>query len=102
MQKQTLLIQSSPAASWGRTRGVGCGCVTTTGSRARWTCRTWPGDGASAAWEDHSFFVGVHLGPDGSIACSDDVDMRGDALYLEITGMAPEELFPRLRDAVDA
>ncbi|MCY3643000.1 MAG: hypothetical protein OXH67_04275 [Acidimicrobiaceae bacterium] len=44
----------------------------------------------------------MHLGPDGSIACSDDVDMCGDALYLEITGMAPEELFPRLRDAVDA
>lgn len=60
------------------------------------------GQGVFAAWEDHSFFAGVHLGPAGSIAWSDRIDMCGDALYLEITGMTPEELIPRLRDAVDA
>lgn len=60
------------------------------------------GDGVFAAWEDHSFFAGVHLGPAGSIAWSDRIDMCGDALYLEITGLTPEDLFPRLRDAADA
>ena len=60
------------------------------------------GDGVFVAWEDHSFFAGVHLGPAGSIAWSDDIDMCGDALYLEITGATPEELFPRLRDSADA
>ena len=60
------------------------------------------GDGVFVAWLDHSFFAGVHLGPVGSIAWSDRIDMCGDALYLEITGMTPEELFPRLRDAADA
>ena len=60
------------------------------------------GDGVFAAWEDHSFFADVHLGPAGSIAWSDDIDMCGDALYLEITGMTPEDLFPRLRDAAIA
>ena len=60
------------------------------------------GQGVFAAWEDHSFFAGVHLGPAGSIAWSDRIDMCGDALYLEITGMTPEELFPRLRDAAGA
>ena len=60
------------------------------------------GQGVFAAWEDHSFFAGVHLGPAGSIAWSDRIDMCGDALYLEITGLTPEELFPRLRDAADA
>lgn len=60
------------------------------------------GDGVFADWEDHSFFAGVHLGPAGSIAWSDDIDMCGDALYLEITGMTPEDLFPRLRDAAIA
>ena len=60
------------------------------------------GDGVFIAWEDHSFFAGVHLGPAGSIAWSDDIDMCGDALYLEVTGKTPEDLFPRLRATADA
>ena len=60
------------------------------------------GKGVFAAWEDHAFFSGVHLGPAGSIAWSERIDMCGDALYLEITGMTPEELFPGLRDLADA
>ena len=60
------------------------------------------GDGVFIAWEDHSFFAGVHLGPAGSVAWSDDIDMCGDALYLEITGKTPEDLFPRLRTTANA
>ena len=60
------------------------------------------GQGVFAAWEDRSFFAGVHLGPAGSIAWSDRIDMCGDALYLKITGMTPEELFPEMWDTADA
>ena len=61
------------------------------------------GDGVFVAWEDHEFFSGVRARVRvGSIVWSDDVDLCGDALYLEITGMTPEELFPGLRDAADA
>ncbi len=60
------------------------------------------GDGVFAAWDDHSFFAGVHLGSARSIAWSEDIDMCGDALYLEITGLTPEQLFPRLRETVGA
>ena len=54
------------------------------------------GKGVFAAWLDHSFFAGVHLGPASSIAWSDRIDMCGDALYMKITGMTPEEMFPSL------
>ena len=47
------------------------------------------GDGVFAAWEDHSFFSDVRLGSCGSIVWGDDLDLCGDALYLEITGMTP-------------
>ena len=60
------------------------------------------GDGVFAAWQDPSFFSAVRVGPGGSIAWDDDIDLCGDALYLELTGMTPEERFPLLRGAVDA
>ena len=60
------------------------------------------GDGVFAAWEDHSFFAGVHLGPAGSIAWSERIDLCGDALYMKITGMTPEEMFPTLMGDADA
>ncbi|MXX41999.1 MAG: DUF2442 domain-containing protein [Acidimicrobiales bacterium] len=54
------------------------------------------GDGVFAAWNDLSFFSAVRLGPGTSIAWGDDLDLCGDALYMEITGMTPEEMFPTL------
>ena len=60
------------------------------------------GDGVFVAWLDHSFFVDVHLGPAGSIAWSDDLDMCGDALYMQITGITPEEMFPAWIGDADA
>ena len=56
------------------------------------------GDGVFAAWEDHSFFSAVRLGPCGSIVWGDDLDLCGDALYLKLTGMTSEELFPEMWD----
>ena len=60
------------------------------------------GDGVFVAWLDHSFFAGVHLGPASSIAWSDDLDLCGDALYMKITGMTPEEMFPNWLGDADA
>ena len=60
------------------------------------------GDGVFVAWLDHSFFSAVRLGSCGSIVWGDDLDLRGDALYMEITGMSPEEMFPSLFEDADA
>ena len=60
------------------------------------------GDGVFVAWLDHSFFAGVHLGPARSIAWSERIDLCGDALYLKITGMTPEEMFPNWLGDADA
>ena len=60
------------------------------------------GDGVRAAWEDHSFFSAVRLGPCGSIVWGDDLDLCGDALCLEPTAMTSEELFPEMLDTADA
>ncbi|MDE0667531.1 MAG: DUF2442 domain-containing protein [bacterium] len=60
------------------------------------------GDGVFAAWEDHSLFAAVRLGPCGSIVWGDDLDLCGDALYLKLTGKTPEELFPEMFEAADA
>lgn len=54
------------------------------------------GDGVFAAWSDPSFFADVRLGSGTSIVWGDDLDLCGDALYMEITGMTPEEMFPTL------
>ena len=54
------------------------------------------GNGVFAAWEDRSFFSEARLGPGTSIVWGEDLDLCGDALYMEITGMTPEEMFPTL------
>ena len=56
------------------------------------------GDGVFVAWKDHEFFSAVRLGPGTSIVWGDTLDLCGDALYMKITGMTPEEMFPTLMD----
>ena len=60
------------------------------------------GKGVFAAWEDHAFFADVRLGSCGSIVWGEDLDLCGDALYLEITGLTSKELFPEMWATVDA
>ncbi len=59
------------------------------------------GRGVFAAWEKPGFFSQVRIAPDGSIAWGDDFDLDicGDALYMGITGLAVEDMFPRWRQA---
>lgn len=60
------------------------------------------GDGVFVVWEDHEFFSAVRLGPGTSIVWGEDLDLCGDALYMKITGMTPEEMFPALLGSADA
>ena len=60
------------------------------------------GKGMFVAWEDPDFFAGVHLEPGGGVAWSDRIDLCGDSLYMDITGLTPKEMFPHWREAADA
>lgn len=61
------------------------------------------GKGVFELWSDDSNFERVIIGPHGELVWSDEVDMCTDALYLQLTGKRPEEVFPNLRaDYVDA
>ena len=52
-----------------------------------------------ATWDDYQVFEKVHIGADGAIAWNDDIELCPDALYLQITGKIPEEVFPKLKAA---
>ncbi len=57
------------------------------------------GLGVFRAWEDPTFFERVHLDDFGSIAWSEELDMCPDALYMELTGKTPDQIWPGLRAA---
>jgi hypothetical protein len=57
------------------------------------------GKGVFSLWNDPSAFASVRIGPSGEIQWSEEVDLCPDALYLEITGRSPEEVFPNLARA---
>jgi hypothetical protein len=61
------------------------------------------GRGVFAAWNDRSVFEDVRISESGAVEWPGGLDLCGDALYMRLTGKAPEEVFPRLRAAgVDA
>lgn len=55
------------------------------------------GKGVFQLWNDLEAFRRVSIGSAGEVRWSDEVDLCADALYLEVTGKQPDELFPRLR-----
>ena len=57
------------------------------------------GKGVFQLWDDAEAFKEDSIGPGGEIRWSDQVDLCPDALYLQITGKSPEEIFPNLRKA---
>jgi hypothetical protein len=57
------------------------------------------GKGVFGIWKDLRTFESVHIGPSGEIRWSDEVDLCPDALYIEITGKSPEQVFPSLAKA---
>ena len=60
------------------------------------------GKGIFAAWKDPAVFESVVIGDQGEIRWNDDIDLCSDAIYLEITGKSPEDIFPNLRASADA
>jgi hypothetical protein len=54
------------------------------------------GRGVFAAWNDPGVFEQVSIGPSGEIRWNDQIDLCPDAIYLQITGKTPEEVFPNL------
>jgi hypothetical protein len=57
------------------------------------------GKGVFRLWSDPAAFQNVSIGSAGELRWSDEVDLCGDALYLQITGKSPEEVFPDIGKA---
>ena len=61
------------------------------------------GKGVFQLWDDPNAFERVSIGSSGEVRWSKEVDLCADALYLQITGKQPEEVFPGLsKVAADA
>lgn len=54
------------------------------------------GRGVFGAWRDRAFFESVGIDEAGAIAWGGNIDLCPDAIYLRLTGKAPEEVFPRV------
>jgi hypothetical protein len=52
------------------------------------------GRGVFAAWDEPGYFERVHIALHGAIAWNDDLELCPDALYLQLTGKAVEEVMP--------
>jgi len=57
------------------------------------------GRGVFTAWADPAYLADVRVGSGGGIEWGAEIDLCPDALYLQLTGKSPEDLFPTLRSA---
>ena len=56
------------------------------------------GKGVFAAWTDYGFFRQASIGERGrTLTWPGELDFCADALWLQVTGKQPEDLFPTLR-----
>ena len=60
------------------------------------------GRGVFKAWSDRKVFETVQVDRSGAIVWNEELELCPDALYLRLTGKAPEDLFPALKTSVDA
>ncbi len=60
------------------------------------------GQGIFALWDQPGAFESVRITPWRAIAWSDEVELCADALYLRLTGKAPEKVFPSVAEPVHA
>jgi hypothetical protein len=54
------------------------------------------GRGVFEAWLHSGFFERVSVTPSGALEWPGEIDLCPDALYLQVTGKRPEEVFPTL------
>lgn len=57
---------------------------------------SYAGRGVCAAWEKPGVFEQVAITNDGAVEWPSEIDFCPDALYLQMTGKRPEEVFPSL------
>jgi hypothetical protein len=57
------------------------------------------GKGVFAAWDRTGVFENVSIGSGGELRWGDAVDLCPHALYMQLTGKSPEEVFPNLNKA---
>lgn len=55
------------------------------------------GRGVFSAWTNDEFFRSVKIGDHGELVWPDGIDLCPDALYLKITRLPPENIFPSLK-----
>ncbi len=55
------------------------------------------GKGVFLLWNNYDEFKKASIGPSGELLWGTEVDLCPDALYLQITGKKPEELFPNIK-----
>ena len=55
------------------------------------------GKGVFSLWNNYKEFEKVSIGSSGELVWAGEVDLCPDALYLQITGKKPEELFPDIK-----
>lgn len=60
------------------------------------------GKGVFAPLDDKTLFEAVSIGPHGEVRWSDEMELCADALYLQLTGKAAEDVFPNLRAHANA
>ncbi|MDZ7615434.1 MAG: DUF2442 domain-containing protein [Patescibacteria group bacterium] len=66
-------------------------------------CSHLVGKGVFQLWNDPESFGRLSIGSGGEVRWSDEVDLCGDALYLQLTGKRPDDVFPALaKVAADA
>jgi len=52
------------------------------------------GRGVFEAWNDRAFFEAVRVSEAGAIAWGEELDLCPDALYMQLTGKAVEDIMP--------
>lgn len=57
------------------------------------------GKGVFQAWDRSGAFEDISIGSAGEIRWGDAVDLCPDALYMQLTGKSPDEVFPSLKRA---
>ena len=55
------------------------------------------GKGVFSLWKDYDEFCKVSIGSTGELLWADQIDLCPDALYLDVTGKQPADIFPALK-----
>ena len=56
-----------------------------------------PGKGVFTLWSDYDAFREARIGSSGELMWGEQIDLCPDALYLQVTGKKPEDIFPTLK-----